>query len=314
VLNGSPVSLPEATRRRVLDAMDDLGYVPHGGARALRLDRTMTLALVIPDITNPYYPAVERGLQDSAEAAGFQLVTYNTDGIAEKERKALRSIRETRADGAVVYDFHLEQADYRVLLEAGTALAMVVSDSAKVGDLPIDHLAVDIRGGVERITSYLVGRGYAPLGTIAGSLDSEIGRARHDAFLAAAAAAGVDVSAAHVAEADFTYDGGRAAMSRLISEDRRPRAIFAANDLMALGALEACLAADLRVPDDVAIAGFDDIEASRMVTPALTTVVQPGRWMGQEVGRLLVARLAGQPDDPARTVPVTLELAIRDSA
>ena len=90
VLNGSPVTLPDATRRRVLDAMDELGYVPHGGARALRLDRTMTLALVMPDITNPFYPAVERGLQDSAEAGGYQLMTYNTDGIASKERKAVR--------------------------------------------------------------------------------------------------------------------------------------------------------------------------------------------------------------------------------
>lgn len=314
VLNGSPVSMPEATRRRVLDAMEDLGYVPHGGARALRLDRTMTLALVIPDITNPYYPAVERGLQDSAESAGFQLVTYNTDGIAEKERKALRSIRETRADGAVVYDFHLGHDDYRALLDVGTALAMVVSDSAKVGDLPIDHLAVDIRGGVALITRYLVGRGFAPLGAIAGSLDSEIGRGRHEAFLAAAAGAGMPVSAAHVEEADFTYAGGRAAMERLLAGGRRPRALFAANDLMALGALEACLAAGLRVPEDVAIAGFDDIEASRMVTPALTTVVQPGRWMGQEVGRLLVARLAGEIEGAARIVPVTLELAIRDSA
>ena len=83
---------------------------------------------------------------------------------------------------------------------------------------------------------------------------------------------------------------------------------------MALGALEACLAAGLRVPAAIAIAGFDDIEASRMVTPALTTVVQPGRWMGQEVGRLFVARLAGDPDAPARDVRVTLELTIRDSA
>ena len=144
VLNGSPVTLPDATRRRVLDAMDELGYVPHSGARALRLDRTMTLALVIPDITNPYYPAVERGLQDSAEAAGYQLVTYNTDGVAAKERKALRSVRETRADGAVIYDFHLGPDDYRPLLDAGTALAMVVSSPGKVGDLPIDHLTVGV--------------------------------------------------------------------------------------------------------------------------------------------------------------------------
>jgi LacI family transcriptional regulator len=314
VLNGNQVSLPEATRQRVLDAMDDLGYVPHSGARALRLDRTMTLALVIPDITNPFYPAVERGLQDSAESAGYQLVTYNTDGIADKERKALRSIRETRADGAVVYDFHLGQDDYRSLLDAGTALAMVVADSAKVGDLPIDHLAVDVRGGVVLVTNYLIDRGYDPLGTIAGTLDSEIGRGRHDAFLDACAAAGVDVSPEHVVEADFTYQGGREAMAALLAGGRRPRAVFAANDLMALGALEACLAAGLRVPDDVAIAGFDDIEASRMVTPAITTIVQPGRWMGREVGRLLVERLTGDAEAPVRAVPVTLELAVRDSA
>jgi LacI family transcriptional regulator len=314
VLNGSPVTLPDATRRRVLDAMDELGYVPHGGARALRLDRTMTLALVIPDITNPFYPAVERGLQDSAEVAGYQLVTYNTDGVAAKERKALRSIRETRADGAVIYDFHLGPDDYRALLEAGTSLAMVVSTPGKLGDLPIDHLTVDVAGGVTRITRYLIERGYAPLGTIAGTLDSEIGRGRFDAFLAACAAAGVEVAPGHVVEADFTYAGGRDAMATMIGSGDLSRAIFAANDLMALGALEACLAAGVRVPADVAIAGFDDIEASRMVSPALTTVIQPGRWMGQEVGRLLVDRLTGEPDAPVRDIEVTLELAVRDSA
>lgn len=314
VLNGSPVTLPDATRRRVLDAMDELGYVPHSAARALRLDRTMTLALVIPDITNPYYPAVERGLQDSAEAGGYQLVTYNTDGMATKERKALRSVRETRADGAVIYDFHLGPDDYRWLLDAGTALAMVVSNPGKLGNLPIDRLSVDVAGGVARMTRYLIDRGYTPLGTIAGALDSEIGRGRNDAFLVTCAARGVRVSANHVVEADFTYLGGREAMAALIGAGDPPRAIFAANDLMALGALEVCLSAGMHVPGDIAIAGFDDIEASRMVTPALTTVVQPGRWMGQEVGRLLVDRLTGDPDAPARNVDVSLDLAIRDSA
>ena len=314
VLNESPVTLPETTRRRVLDAIDELGYVPHGGARALRLDRTMTLALMIPDITNPFYPAVERGLQDSAEAAGYQLVTYNTDGVAAKERKALRSIRETRADGAVIYDFHLGPDDYRSLLDAGTSLAMVVSAPGKIGDLPIDHLSVGVADGVALITRYLIERGYAPLGTIAGYLDSEVGEGRFDAFQASCAASGLSVDPRHVAEADFTYDGGRDAMIGLIQSGHVPRAIFAANDLMALGSLEACLAAGLRVPADIAIAGFDDIEASRMVTPAITTVVQPGRWMGQEVGRLLVDRLGGAHDAATREVRVTLDLAIRESA
>ena len=114
----------------------------------------------------------------------------------------------------------------------------------------------------------------------------------------------------HVAEADFTYLGWSRRDGQADRGGPSPRAIFAANDLMALGALEACLAAGLRVPADIAIAGFDDIEASRMVTPAITTVVQPGRWMGQEVGRLLVARLAGElRRRRGRDVQVTLELA-----
>ena len=274
----------------------------------------MTLALVIPDITNPFYPAVERGLQDSAEAGGYQLITYNTDGVAGKERKAVRSIRETRADGAVIYDFHLGPDDYRSLIDAGTVLAMVVSTPGKLGDLPIDHLTVGVAEGVALITRYLIDRGYAPIGTIAGALDSDIARIRIEAFRSACEGAGVDVSPEHVIEADFTYLGGRDAMAALIRSGNPPRAIFAANDLMALGALEACLAAGLRVPGDVAIAGFDDIEASRMVTPSITTVAQPGRWMGQEVGRLLVERLASGPDAPIRDIPVRLELAVRDSA
>ena len=188
----------------------------------------------------------------------------------------------------MIYDFHLGPDDYGLLLEAGTSIAMVVSTPGKLGDLPIDHLTVDVAGGVTRITNYLIEAGYAPLGTIAGPLDSEIGRARFDAFRAACATAGVEVAPSDVIEADFTYAGGRDAMVALIRSRHLPRAVFAANDLMALGALEACLAAGLRVPADIAMAGFEDIEASRMVRPALTTVVQPGRWMGQEVGRLLV--------------------------
>jgi LacI family transcriptional regulator len=264
----------------------------------------MTLALVIPDITNPYYPPWSEG-PDSAETAGYQLVTYNTDGVAAKER-ALRT-RETRADGAVIYDFHLPD-DYH--LEAGTAWhGRVVAARSVICHRPP---SVGVAEGVALMTRYLIGRGYTSLGTIAGSLDSDIGRGRNEAFLAACAAARIDVSPEHIVEADFTYLGGRDAMARLLSSGRPPRAIFAANDLMALGALEVSLAAGLSVPADIAIAGFDDIEASRMVTPALTTVrSRVAGWGKRSAGSSWIAWLATRRARTRRQV--TLELAIRDS-
>src|ERR687896_1606557 len=120
VLNDNPVfSVPAETRQRILDAVDDLGYIPNGAARSLRTRKTFTIASIIPDITNPFYPAFERGIQDGAEQEGYALVVYNTDGDADKEARSLRSVGEGRADGVVGVFFHQTAENLRSLLDRG---------------------------------------------------------------------------------------------------------------------------------------------------------------------------------------------------
>jgi LacI family transcriptional regulator len=315
VLNDSNVSVPEATRQKVRDAILELGYEPNHAARALRTRRSMTIALVIPDITNPFYPAVERGAQQAAEEAGYQIITYNTDGVAEKERAAVRWIRQrAHADGAVIYDFHLARDDYQALLDAGVAVAIVASSTLRIGDLPVDRCIVDTAAGAERITTYLIERGYDPIATITGPLDSEVGAARLAGFRQALAAAGIQPDPRHIVASDHTYEGGLVAMAQLLSVEPRPRAVFAANDLMALGAMGHARDEGVRVPEDVAIAGFDDIDAARMVTPRLTTIHQPQRDIGGQVVRLLLGRLSGDVTAPAQELRAKLELVVRESA
>ena len=315
VLNESQVSVPEHTRTKVWDAIHALRYVPNSAARALRTNLTKTIGLVIPDITNPFYPAVERGVQESAEAAGYQLVTYNTDGVADKERAALRSISQgVHADGAIVYDFHLGYDDYKSLLDAGVAIALVTSSVERLGSLAIDRFVVDTAAGAERMTAYLIERGYAPIAVITGSLDTKVGTQRLVGFRRALEKVGIDLAPDHLVEADFTYEGGRDAMIQLLGAAVPPRAVFAANDLMALGALGVVRDAGMSVPATIAIAGIDDIDAARMVTPRLTTVRQPQREIGREVTRLLLERLSGDRTGPAREGTIELELIVRDSA
>src|SRR5262249_28014277 len=133
--NTAAISVPPETRQRILDAIAELGYVPDGTARSLRTRKSYTIASVIPDITNPFYPAFERGIQDVAERQGYDLIMYNTDGVAEKERKSLRSVQRGRVDGVIAVLFHLTADDLRPLLERNVAVVRLEARRQEIGDL-----------------------------------------------------------------------------------------------------------------------------------------------------------------------------------
>lgn len=217
VLNGkAAISVPEATRRRILGAADELGYVPNGAARSLRTQRTSTIAAVIPDITNPFYPAFERGVQEMAEAGGYDLVVYNTGGVAEKERRCVRSLQQGRVDGVVAVFFHLEAEDLRPLLERNVALVRLeaVKKGASGLDLPFDNLYVDNVAASRAAVEYLIGGGHQRIGMIAGP--SGPGQARLRGYRAALAAHRLPPDEALIRDGDFTADGGHEAMQGLL--------------------------------------------------------------------------------------------------
>ncbi len=288
VLNGnSAISVPEVTRRRILTAVDELGYVPNGIARSLRTQRTYMIAAVIPDITNPFYPAFERGVQETAEASGYDLIVFNTGGIAEKERRCVRSLQQGRVDGVVAVFFHLKAEDLRPLLKRNVALVRLEAVKKGVSslDLPLDNLYVDNVAASRTAVEHLIGRGHTRIGMIAGQSGPR--QARVQGYHAALDAHRLPLDRSLIRDGDFSEDGGRYAMQSLLDGSRPPTAVFAASDVMAMGALVAIREAGIAVPEDIAVVGFDDIPLAASPAYELTTYRQPLAAMGDALMAVL---------------------------
>ena len=305
----APVA-PE-TRRRVIAAIEQLGYVPDQAARTLRTRKTFTIAGIIPDITNPFYPAFERGVQDVASSHGYDLIVYNTDGDAEKEARFQRAV-QGRVDGVIGVFFHLTATELRPLLERRVAVVRLEAAPQEIGPLPLDNLYVDNVAAAREAVAFLIGRGHRRIAMIAGRGGPRQPRVR--GYRDALAAHGIGFDPRLLRETEFVEGGGYEAMRELLSDHSRPSAVFAANDLLAMGALVALREAGLRVPADVAVVGFDDIPAARLVSPSLTTVAQFPQQLGRRAAELLFSRLDGTAPEGGRCEERPYELVVRESA
>ncbi len=310
VLNNSTrVSIPAETRQRVLDVINQLGYVPDWNARGLRTSKTHTIATIIPDITNPFYPTFVRGIQDAAEQAGFDLVVYNTDGDLEKEKNCLRSIRHNKVDGLIAVLFHLAADDLAQL-----DIPVVHLQAMPEGPPPVDVIYIDNVAAARTIVNYLIERGYESIGMIAGPVDTPPRRSRIQGYCQALAEHHIPLRQTLIRGGDYQEAGGYEGMKELLALDPRPRAVFAANDLMAMGALVAVREAGLRVPEDIAIAGMDDIPAARLIHPPLTTLTQFQDQMGRRAAQMLFDRINGVAPADMQTVEMPFQLIVRESA
>ena len=312
VLNGiSDASVPRVTQLKVLHAAKSLGYVPNRVAQSLRTQQTKTLACIVPDITNPFYPALERGAQKSAETNGYDVLVYNTDGLRAKERRCLDRLLEGRVDGVIGVFFHLTAVDLRPLLERKIAVVRIEASPKKTGAWPLDNLFVDNAAGAKAATQYLIERGHRRIAMIAGGGGPE--RTRVSGYLQALDDAGLRPQL--VSHGDFNEESGYRATKQLLAANTRPGAIFAGNDLMAFGAMTAVREARLTVPDDIAIMGFDDIFAARFVTPPLSTINQFQFELGQAAAEMALERVNQLPPDaPGRQRQMRFEVVKRQSA
>ncbi len=314
VLSSSPsVTIPAVTRDRVIAAAE-LGYVPNSAARSLRTKKTMTIAGVIPDITNPFYPAFERGIQDVAEAKGYDLVTYNTDGIEAKEQKSLRFVREGRVDGMIMTPFHVTPADLAPLLDVGVNVVMLSGDHETWSANGIDSVSILNEQAACDAVNYLLDRGHFRIGMIAGEAGTPPREGRVRGYLRALGEHGIPREPVLIRSGDYTEAGGYQGMRDLLRLDPLPTAVFCANDLLALGAMIALREGHLRIPEDMAIVGFDDIPAARFVSPALTTIAQFPERLGRRCAAMLFERLDGSVTGPGRSESAFHELIVRHSA
>ncbi|MDR5695265.1 MAG: LacI family DNA-binding transcriptional regulator [Armatimonadota bacterium] len=309
VLNGHPHVHPQ-TRARILSVIQKNGFQPHHAARALATSRTYVLGLLMSDITNPFYPELARGVEDAAAAHGYRVILCNTDGDLQKERAYITSLIRGRVDGLIFASVRLDDSFLQHLVQQRFPLVLA---NRRFYGLPVDSVAVDNVLGAKRAVSHLISHGHERIVHITGPSYVSNAVERLQGYREAMEEAGLKVRKEWIVAGDFTRRSGYAKAIELLSLKPRPTAIFAENDNMAVGALGAAFELGLRVPEDVAIVGFDDIDLAGAEAIQLTTVSQHTYEMGEKAVSLLLQRIeAGERRDP---IQVTLDptLIIRRS-
>jgi len=301
----------EKLRQRVLEAIHGLGYQPSQLARGLRRNQTNMLVMIIPDVTNPFFPAVVRGVEDVAYKSSFRLVLCNTDNDARKEISYLTEMRSYRPAGWLL----IPAVDSQIATHfrsPGAGAPVVCLDRQPQG-WNGDLVLVANEGGAHSATRHLLRMGHRQLAVITGPLHLGNAVERLQGFKRALAEAKVSIEPDYIQEAGFERNSGYQAARRLLRMLPRPTAIFACNDLMALGVLLAARELGLHCPEDLSIVGFDNLDFAEFTAPALTTVNQPGYQLGTTAARLLLGRIAGS-SQPRQQVVLPTELKIRNSA
>jgi len=307
---GAPTTLPAETIERIQTAAKELGYVPNRLAQALKTRRTMTIACVVPDITNPFYPALIRGVQTVAQDEKYDVITLNTDGKAASEQHFLEWALQGRVDGVVGVFFTLRAADLKILLDNSIAIVRIESSRKTGGVLPIDDIFVDSRAAAIVVVERLIALGHRRIAMVAGVGGPQ--GVRVEGYREALARAGLDPLV--VIEHSFTESAGLEAANAILDSGFAPSAIFAANDLMAIGVMQALRNRKLAVPEQIAVVGFDNISAAPLVTPPLTTVTQFQDRMGERAAEILMQRLRGDITGPGTAQEMPFELIERGSA
>ncbi len=310
VVNHDPsLRIAAPTRARIEALLRETEYRPNGVARGLKLRQTLVLAVVIPDITNPFFGAMFRGIEDAAAPRGYQVLLCNTDGSPDRQRAHLQSLAARRVDGVILASSFLKDPSVRSLRHQRTPYVLVNRYSEEGMD---PFVGSDDVAGARLATQHLVELGHVRIGHLSGQATVSTGVLRKRGYQAALAEAGLAADLELTAEAGFTEDGGARAAERLLALPAPPTAIFAVTDMAAVGALGHARRAGFRVPEDLAIVGYNDIPLASRLIPGLTTVHVPIHEFGSAATRMLLDQIDGGQVLPRRVV-FTPQLVVRGS-
>jgi LacI family transcriptional regulator len=310
VNNSRPVSAD--VRAKVEHAIRQLHYVPSAVARSLKARATATIGLVVPNSTNPYFAELARGIEDGCSRNGYCVFFCNSDDDPAKQRNYLRVLQEKRIDGLIVASAGDDAVLAQALADAREPLVVV---DRNIEGLTADLVQIDHEKGAYLATRHLLELGHVKIGCITGPVATAVSAMRVHGFIAMAER-GIDIAPGAIVESDFSGTGGYRASSQLF-DTVQPTAIFAGNDMMGIGALRAAAERGINVPHDCSIIGFDDIELGRFTYPALSTVGQSVRALGEMAAQTLIERItgtaAGAEDSPARRRVLAPRLILRES-
>ena len=313
VVNGNPKVGDEA-KRQVERAISRLGYIPNPAARSLVTRRSESIGVVIPEppgmlFGDPFFPRLLRGISTELSARNLQLVLLMPQSVDEEPRVE-RYLAAGHVDGALLVSLHGDDSLPAVLAERGVP---VVVGGRPPGGEGVSYVDVDNVGGARSAIAHLVKTGRRTIATIAGPPDMSAGIDRLEGYRLGLADGGLIPAPELEAAADFTQEGGAEAMRRILAARPDVDGVFAASDLMAAGALQVLRAADRRVPEDVAVVGFDDSSIAATSEPPMTSVRQPIEEMGREMVRLLLEQTS-RPGSVPRRVILATQLARRRSS
>jgi LacI family transcriptional regulator len=304
VLNGNEDVNAEMAAR-VLEAVRTLGYRPNGVARSLRRQATQVWALIISDIENPHFTALVRGVEDVARANGFSVVLCNSDEDADQESRYLDVALSNRVSGLILSP-STGDTNVTPLLERGTP---VVTIDRTLNRTDVPAVVVDNEAAARGATEHLIEAGYRRIGCVTGPLHTSTAEQRLAGYRSAVSSSPHGYDPALVKVENYKEDGGHRAVRELLTSDDPPDALFVANSLMTMGALEALVEQRVAIPDQMGLIGFDDSPWLRLMRPSLSVVAQPTYEIGRRAAQLLLAT-----DGPPTVETLTTTLITRDSS
>lgn len=310
VINNSGYVKP-ATRARVEAVIAELQYVPNSLARSLRFNQTHTIALVLTDITNPFWTTVARGVEDAASAQGFTMFLCNTDESEAKQTRYLNVLLERRVDGILLVPALSRPDPIELIQQQGAAVVVL--------DRRVPHPAVDVvRGdseaGAYQLTRLMLSQGHRRIALLTGPREVSTTDDRVLGYSRALAEAGLPIAPELIFYGAFSQTAGYELMRQALTTMPWPTGVLAANNFIAMGAMRALRDIGLRIPEDITLTAFDDLPSTLIIDPFLTVAAQPAYHMGQQAAQLLLGRLSGQLTSPPQEIILPTELIVRRSS
>ncbi len=313
VLN-HPESVAPDTKNRILAVMEESEYTPNWFARGLNFNKTDTIGLLLPNILNPSYMETAKGVEDVAHQKDYTTLLCNAENAVEKERKYIDSLMKRRVDGIVLVSSLLENEDIEGIKKQGIPLVLIGENKGDIRDVPI--VRIDCEGAAYKAIRHLIDIGYRDIAVIYGTTPERENLRKIEGYRQALAEEGITERREFIQEAENTIEGGYLAAKRLIDLRQRPRAIFTSSDLLAFGAMDAMKDYGIKIPDQVAVVGFDNIRMSNLIDPKLSTIEKPMHKMGVVGARLLFDIIDSKEDEHAdfnREILLQSKLKIRKS-
>ena len=310
VINDSDY-VKQATRERVEIAIDELGYIPNTLGVSLRSKQTMTLAVVITDITNPFWTTVTRGIEDVAQANGFLTILCNTDESEEKQEQYIQMLLRRRIDGILLVPSSSNPDPIKLIKKQNIPVVLM---DRYVSDVDVDMVRSDSEKGAYLITKHLLSLGHQRIAMLSGPENISTSIDRVAGYRRAFSDAGLPKSAEQIYWGEYTQESGYEMAKQMLAQLQNTTALVTSNNFIAIGAMRLLHERKIRVPEDMALVTIDDLSSTFTITPFFTVALQAASEMGKQAAQLLLNRVNGVIDSPCQEIILPVQMIIRDSS